>query len=99
MEVLAIIPKPEAEAWLGVTLVDIEPGRYCSRPLSEPSATIIKLKFYKPSTGQALCETTIFAIGSSGSGSLDCPDKSELPSSFSMPSHNAKEGWIWLELR
>jgi len=83
---------------LGVTLVDIEPGRYCYGPLSEPSATKIKLKFYKPSTGQVLCETTIFAIGSSGTGSLDCPDKSELPSTFRIWSHNAIEKWIWLAL-
>jgi len=83
---------------LGVTLIDIEPGRYCSGPLSEPSATKIMLKFYKPSTGQVLCETTIFAIGASGGGSLDCPDKSELPPSFSIRSHNAKDKWVWLEL-
>src|SRR5215510_14536604 len=83
---------------LGVTLVDIEPGRYCPGPLSEPSSTTIKLKFYKPSTGQVLCETAIFAIGSSGSTGLNCPNKSELLSSISIRSHNAKEKWVWFEL-
>lgn len=83
---------------LGVTLIDIEPGRYCYGPLSEPTSTKIKLKFYKPSTGQVLCETTIFAIGASGGGNLDCPDNSELPSSFGISAHNAKEKWIWLVL-
>jgi hypothetical protein len=83
---------------LGVTFVDLKPARLCKGPLSEPSATQIKLKFYKPSDRRVLCETTIFLPGSSDSGNLDCHGNPELPPGVAIRSYNAKDGWIWLEL-
>ena len=85
---------------LGVTLVDIKPSVLCKGPLSEPSNSQIKLRFYKPSNRQVLCEATVFG-GSSGSisANLDCPNKSELPMSLYIRNFNTKDEWIWLELR
>jgi hypothetical protein len=84
---------------LGVTLVDLKPSILCKRPLSEPSNSQIKLRFYNPSNKQVLCETTIYGPSSGNiSGNLDCPDKSDLPLGFRVRSFNAKDGWGWLEL-
>lgn len=83
---------------LGVTLIDLAPGRYCYAPFAEPTATEIRLRFYDLKSKESICETTIFAIGASGGGSFDCPEKINLPSGFYLRRQNVKEGWIWLEL-
>jgi hypothetical protein len=84
---------------LGITLVDLEPRIICSAPLAEPSPGKIKLKFYRPSDKQVLCETTIFAIGDTGGGRLDCSESTGLPATFSVRGINYKEGWVWIQLR
>src|ERR1044072_1120554 len=75
---------------LGITLIALKPRKLCPGPLAEPSPGEIKLRFYRPSDKQVLCETTIFAIGDRGGGTLDCVDKSELPSGYSVRAMNYK---------
>jgi hypothetical protein len=83
---------------LGVTLIDLKPRILCLGPFAEPSPGEIKLRFFRVSDNQTLCLTTIFAIGENGGGTLDCADKSELPSGFGVRAINYKEGWVWFEL-
>ena len=85
-------------AKFGVKLIDLTPRIICSGPLAEPSPGKIKLRFYRTSDKQVLCDTTISAIGISGAGNLDCLDNPELPPGYAVRAINYKQGWVWLEL-
>ncbi len=83
----------------GVTLLDVQPAQLCGRgPFGEPGSARVTFKFYRASTKEALCQTTIDVYGTNLGGNLRCPENADLPPSISIDSYNAKDGWVAFSL-
>jgi len=85
---------------LGVKVVDIIAPKPCSEGYaSEPKAV---LQFYRPSDKKVLCEEAIFAEGGTSMGTgppyPHCTPEVGL-TAISVKAINAKEGWVWFDLR
>ena len=83
----------------GIQLIDLQPAQLCQRgPFGEPGSAKLEFLFYRTSTKEQLCRTTIYVHGKILSGNLDCPEDADLPPSIEINAYNSKEGWVALSL-
>lgn len=85
---------------LGVKVLDIIPGKPCSDGYAGMPKVV--LSFFRPSDKKVLCDEAIFTEGGTSMGTgppyPHCTPEVGL-SAISVNAINAKEGWVWFDLR
>jgi hypothetical protein len=85
---------------LGVKVLDIIPPKPCSDGYAGMPKVV--LSFYRPSDKTVLCDEAIFTEGGTSMGTgppyPHCTPEVGL-SAISVKAINAKEGWVWFDLR
>ena len=83
----------------GIKLIDVQPAQICGRgPFGEPGSAKLEFMFYRTTTKEQLCRTTIHVHGTNLDGNLNCSESANLPPSIGIDSYNAKDGWVAFSL-